>query len=81
MDLVNSAKRRFPKNQAYSEIWMETEQEILYDRTMLNRKLGVTELAVLNIKALNPLEAQLRFIVLLWIPSKLWALTYIDSWL
>ncbi|XP_052789815.1 anaphase-promoting complex subunit 5-like isoform X2 [Mya arenaria] len=65
LDIINCAKKRFPKNQIQSsEIWMETEQQILFDRTILNRKFGVTELAVLNLKALNPLESQLREAIL-----------------
>ncbi|WAR30726.1 APC5-like protein [Mya arenaria] len=64
LDIINCAKKRFPKNQIQSsEIWMETEQQILFDRTILNRKFGVTELAVLNLKALNPLESQLRVLL------------------
>jgi hypothetical protein len=39
---------------------MECEQVILIDRTMFNRKFGVAELAVLNLKALNQHEAELR---------------------
>ena len=60
LDLINCAKKRFPKNSLHSEIWMECEQVILIDRTMFNRKLGVTDLAVLNLKALNQHEAELR---------------------
>ncbi|XP_052222567.1 anaphase-promoting complex subunit 5-like isoform X3 [Dreissena polymorpha] len=64
LDIINCAKKRFPKKQAYSEIWMQTEQEVLFERTILNRKFGVAELAVLNLKAFNPLESQLRHAIL-----------------
>lgn len=63
LDIINCAKKRFPKKQTYSEIWMQTEQEVLFERTILNRKFGVAELAVLNLKALNPLESQLRWVI------------------
>lgn len=64
LDLINSAKKRFPKNTKCAKIWMCCEQEILFDRTLLNRTFGITELAVLNLKALDPMESLLRGAIL-----------------
>lgn len=64
LDLINSAKKRFPKNSPHCEIWMTCEQEVLFDRTILNRKFGVTELAILNLKAFSEPEAELRSAIL-----------------
>lgn len=64
LDIINSTKKRFPKNSPHSEIWMNSEQEILFDRTILNRKFGVTDLAVLNLKAFSESEAELRSAIL-----------------
>ncbi|KAL4219242.1 Anaphase-promoting complex subunit 5 [Mactra antiquata] len=67
LDLINCAKKRFPKNSPYSEVWMLCEQEVLFDRTILNRKFGVTDLLVLNLRALDSKEAELRFVAYQWI--------------
>lgn len=64
LDLINCAKKRFPKNSLHSETWMGCEQEILFDRTILNRKFGVAELAVTNLKAFNQRESELRSAIL-----------------
>ena len=61
LDLINNAKKRFPQHTQHAHIWMSCEQEILFDRTVLNRKLGIAEQSVLNLKALNRLEAELRY--------------------
>lgn len=64
LDLINNAKKRFPQHTQHAHIWMSCEQEILFDRTVLNRKLGIAEQSVLNLKALNRLEAELRSAIL-----------------
>ena len=60
LDLINNAKKRFPQHSQHAHIWMSCEQEVLFDRTVLNRKFGIAEQSVLNLRALNRLEAELR---------------------
>ncbi|KAL3872067.1 hypothetical protein ACJMK2_040023 [Sinanodonta woodiana] len=63
-DIINNTKLRFPPHTQHAYLWMSCEQEILFDRTLLNRKWSITEQAVLNLKALNEPEAELRNAIL-----------------
>ncbi|KAJ8300146.1 hypothetical protein KUTeg_021665 [Tegillarca granosa] len=49
LDIINNAKNRFPSNSQYASIWMICEQEVLFDRYLLNGKWGAAEQnAILN---------------------------------
>ncbi|KAK3604057.1 hypothetical protein CHS0354_028690 [Potamilus streckersoni] len=63
-DIINNAKLRFPPNTQHAYLWMSCKQEIVFDRSLLNRKWNITEQAIVNLKALNELEAELRNAIL-----------------
>ena len=58
--MINNAKQRFPCQTQFSEIWMKCEQELLFDRMVFNRKWGIAEQAVTNLRAFDETEAELR---------------------
>lgn len=63
-DIINSAKQRFPKHTQHAHIWMICEQQLLFDKAILNRKFGQAEACVTNIRALNEDEAVMRNAIL-----------------
>ncbi|XP_041368923.1 anaphase-promoting complex subunit 5-like [Gigantopelta aegis] len=65
LDLVGNARHRFPAKSQYAHIWMCCEQVILFDRNLYNKKWSQAEQAVLNLRALNEDEANLRHGILL----------------
>lgn len=63
-DIISSAKQRFPKHTQHAHVWMICEQQLLFDRAILNRKFGQAETNVTNIRALNEEEAIVRNAIL-----------------
>ena len=61
-DIISSAKQRFPKHTQHAHVWMICEQQLLFDRAILNRKFGQAETNVTNIRALNEEEAIVRLV-------------------
>ncbi|KAK3088849.1 hypothetical protein FSP39_024561 [Pinctada imbricata] len=60
LEIVNQAKQRFPSMSQHSYIWMICEQEIVFDRALLNRRWSAAEQAVTCIRAFDAEEANLR---------------------
>jgi hypothetical protein len=54
--------QRFPKHTQHAHVWMICEQQLLFDRAILNRKFGQAETNVTNIRALNEEEAIVRLL-------------------
>ncbi|XP_076090764.1 anaphase-promoting complex subunit 5-like [Mytilus galloprovincialis] len=63
-DIISSAKQRFPKHTQHAHTWMICEQQLLFDRAVMNRKFGQAETNVTNIRALNEDEAVIRNAIL-----------------
>lgn len=64
LDMINTAKQRFPSHTQHAHIWMSCEQVILFDKTLLNGNWSATEQAVINLRGLDEDEANLRGAVL-----------------
>lgn len=64
LDIINNAKNRFPSNSQYASIWMICEQEVLFDRYLLNGKWGAAEQSIINLRALDEDEAEIRNAIL-----------------
>lgn len=65
LDIISKAKQRFQPNSEYAYIWMTCEQQILFDRALLNRKLSHCESIVSNLEGLNKVESDIRNAILL----------------
>ncbi|XP_048245886.1 anaphase-promoting complex subunit 5-like isoform X1 [Haliotis rufescens] len=65
LDVVGNAKQRFPSHTQHAHLWMACEQMILFDRAVLNHRHKAAEQAVLNLRAVNQNEANLRNAILL----------------
>ncbi|XP_022084224.1 anaphase-promoting complex subunit 5-like [Acanthaster planci] len=64
-DLLRLAKERFPTPSKHAKIWMECEQELSFDRAILQGKWQQAEQAVLNLASINETSALYRKVILL----------------
>lgn len=64
LEIINTAKQRFPSHTQHAHIWMSCEQEIQFDKTLLNRNWTAAEQAVNNLRGLDQDEACLRSAIL-----------------
>ena len=61
MEILANAKRRFPPLSQHSQLWMQCEQEILYEKAMRHGKWLNAKQAVTSLAALNADEAKYRY--------------------
>ena len=57
LDILGSAKRRFPSNTHHSPLWMVYEQQLSFMRALLRGDWAACELAIDNMASVNDLES------------------------
>ncbi|XP_064650104.1 anaphase-promoting complex subunit 5-like isoform X2 [Lineus longissimus] len=65
MEILESCKRRFPNPSQHAKIWMLAEQTMLFETAMHHGKWSQAEQAILNMAAVNNIEAKYRKAILL----------------
>jgi hypothetical protein len=60
MEILESCKRRFPNPSQLAKIWMLAEQTMLFETAMHHGKWSMAEQAILNMAAVNNIEAKYR---------------------
>lgn len=63
--ILNMAKASFAKPYTFSDIWCKVEQCQLADRAFYHADVQAMTLACDNIAALDPVEAAIRYVLLL----------------
>ncbi|XP_070532734.1 anaphase-promoting complex subunit 5-like [Ptychodera flava] len=60
LDVINYMKKTFPSHSQHSKLWMLVEQQIAFTRSIHHAKWSAAEQAILNITALDEVEALYR---------------------